>query len=71
MEADVATAMHRDVLDIAYALTMLLPAIATPARDSANRRACREAAQLARRLAECYEGRIRPFAASHKKPASS
>ncbi len=69
VEDDVAGAMHRDVLDVAYALTMLLPAIAIPARDRADRKACREAARLAYGLAECYEGRIRLFAGSRDKSA--
>ena len=60
----VAYAIHQDVLDIAYGINALLPAVAGHARDRDDRRACREAARLAHQLVNCYEGRLNLFTTS-------
>ena len=65
----VAYAVHQDVLDIAYGISTLLPAAGGHARDRADRRACREAARLAYRLVNCYEGRLNLFTISRAHPA--
>lgn len=56
-------AVYHGLLDVAYALTILLPAAAGHARQRTDRKACREAARLAHHLVNCYEGRLNLFSA--------
>lgn len=56
-----AYVIHRGLLNVAYALTMVLATTAGHARIRGDRKACREAARLAHHLVNCYEGRLNLF----------
>ena len=56
-----AYVIHRSLLDVAYGLTILLPAVAGNARARADRKACRETTRQAHHLVNCYEGRLNLF----------
>lgn len=56
-----AYVIHRGLLETAYALAMVLPVATGGARARVDRRACREAAQLAHQLVNCYGGRLNLF----------
>jgi hypothetical protein len=71
LQDQVAYAIHRDLLDVAYALNILLPTAAGHARERADRKACRKAARQAHDLVNCYEGRLNLFISPYKREARS
>jgi hypothetical protein len=56
-----AAGIRAQILDLALALNIALPAATGHAGEDADRRACQAGAVLSSELGDCYEGRLRSF----------